>query len=96
MNRAGFRRRNADGRWEYLVLPEAWRGELCQGFDPKALAEAMAAQGLLMPSGDKEKPLDRKEYLPGLGRPRVFRVLPAILSGSAGKIADDGDTSNGA
>jgi hypothetical protein len=96
MNRAGFRRRNADGQWEYLVLPEAWKDELCPGVDAKALAGEMAARGLLMPSGDKDKRLDRKEYIPGLGRLRVFRVLPAILSGSVGDIGDVGDMSNGA
>src|SRR5205807_1098442 len=33
INRAGFRRRTGSGdteRWEYLILPETWRTEVCK------------------------------------------------------------------
>ena len=36
INRAGFRRLEHEGlgeNWEYYVLPEAWRNEVCAGFD---------------------------------------------------------------
>ena len=59
INRAGFRRRDVltedertgaktYGPWEYFVLPEAWRREVCKGFDHKAIARALAAQGGLV------------------------------------------------
>ena len=29
----------------YYVLPEAWRSEVCRGFDANAIAKAMVAKG---------------------------------------------------
>ena len=49
VKRAGFRRENEAGTWEYFVLPEAWRREVCKGFDHVALARAMVAKGWMTP-----------------------------------------------
>jgi len=80
-NRAGFRRDTPDGT-EYLVLREAFRGELCRGFDPSAVAEALAAAGALM--RDTDGSATRSERLPGLGKPRVYRITPAIWGAAHG------------
>jgi len=50
-NRVGFRKcikTEDDVRWQYLVLPEAWRDELCRGYDSKAIASEMLKRGLLI------------------------------------------------
>ena len=63
--------------WEYFVLPEAWRREVCAGFDPKAIARAMAARGSLVLGEGKN--IARNVRIPGLGLRRVIHVLPAAF-----------------
>lgn len=78
-NRAGFRRLNDAGDVEYLVLPEAFRAEVCAGLDATATAKALAARGFLVPgSGGK---LSSPARVPGFSGPvRVYRVTADILS----------------
>jgi uncharacterized protein (DUF927 family) len=78
INRAGFRRDDAADRWEYYVLPEAWRGELCRGFDAAAIATAMAEKGWLRRAEDGR--LTHKPRVPGFGTPRVYIVSADFLS----------------
>jgi putative DNA primase/helicase len=47
--RAGFRRETADERTEYFVLPEVFRKELSEGFDPVWLGKLLVGRGLLEP-----------------------------------------------
>lgn len=75
-NRAGFRR-FPDGMLEYLVLPEAWTGEVCQGFDPTWVADLLAERGLLQPGKDGKRSDSLR--ISGLGKLRVYRVSGAIL-----------------
>jgi uncharacterized protein (DUF927 family) len=82
INRAGFRRQDAAGHWEYYVLPEAWRGELCRGFDAKAIAKAMVAH-LSLARGDG-KNLTTKQRVPGFGEVRVYTVRADFLSDEEG------------
>lgn len=81
-NRAGFRRIENEGRgenWEFHILPEAWRGEVCAGFDAAAIARAMIAKGWMTPgSGSHQARLLR---VPGVGRVRVYSVTSAFLVG---------------
>jgi putative DNA primase/helicase len=79
INRAGFRRTNADGGTEYYVLPQAWKAELCAGFDPRTLADVLVDRELLIPDADG-KPQSRHR-LPGLGVTRCYRLSGAILGG---------------
>ena len=54
INRAGFRRLENEGQgenWEYYVLPEAWRSEICAGFDATIIAKAMIAKGWMAAGG---------------------------------------------
>lgn len=67
INRVGFRRRCANGGVEYLVLPEAWKSDVCIGQDPVAVARALLKRGLLVPgSGGRVQNLQR---LPGFPTP---------------------------
>jgi uncharacterized protein (DUF927 family) len=89
INRAGFRRDDVADRWEYFVLPEAWRSELCRGFDAKAIADAMAEKGWLRRADDGR--LTHKPWVPRFGTPRVYIVTADFLSPAEGAGAAAGE-----
>jgi putative DNA primase/helicase len=78
-NRCGWRRRDGAG-WEFLVLPEAWKSEVCRGIDGEMAAKALADRSLLRRDG---KNLTCKVTIPEHGRPRVYVVSGALLEGDA-------------
>ncbi|WP_342627199.1 DUF927 domain-containing protein [Nguyenibacter vanlangensis] len=82
INRAGFKRRvgttNGD-RWEYLILPEMFRSEVCKGLDAPRAAKALKEAGLLIPGDGKN--LACRVPVPGEGRPRVYLIKGDILGG---------------
>ncbi len=82
VNRAGFRRRAGDA-WGYLIFPQTWRAEVCKGLDPKLVADALIARGLLL--GSTRRHRAASEWVPGHGKKlRVYIVSGAILeSGDA-------------
>ena len=77
MLRAGFRRKDDAGRWEYLILPQAWAGEVCKGLDARATAKDLIARGLLMPGKDGKA--SKAERVPGIGLTRVYHLKASIL-----------------
>jgi uncharacterized protein (DUF927 family) len=79
INRCGWRRRDGAG-WEFLVLPEAWKSEVCRGIDGEMAAKALADRSLLKRDG---KNLTCKVTIPEHGRPRVYVVSGALLEGDA-------------
>jgi uncharacterized protein (DUF927 family) len=86
INRAGWRRRvpgaeGQGGRWEYLILPETWKAEVCKGLDAKRTAELLAGRGLLV--GGTERHRAAIVRIPNEGTPRVYRVSGAILGEDA-------------
>lgn len=80
-NRAGFRRKHG-ANWEYLVLPQAWRAEVCQGLDHAAIARAMIERNW-MASGDG-KNLAKKLRIPGIGQPRAYVIKANFLAADIG------------
>ena len=48
INRAGFRRKDPDGRIEYLILPEVFKREVCGGLDYRAVAKLLRDRGRLV------------------------------------------------
>lgn len=74
--RAGWRTEESGGD-EYWVLPEVWRGEVCKGFDPVAVAKLMVDRGLLKPEAPGR--FTRRERLKNGERVRVYRLLPGLL-----------------
>ncbi len=79
VNRAGFRRRaegDADA-WEYLVLPEAWKSEICRGLDAGRVAKLLIGHRLLIGGTDRHPA--QTVRIPGEGKRRVYRVCGAIL-----------------
>ena len=82
INRAGFRRKDDADRWEYFVLPEAWKGELCAGQDARALARELQRCGFLVPDKGDGKHQARHK-LPGLGTKRCYHLSAQIVSDGA-------------
>ncbi len=81
-NLAGFRKQVSDGEgsaYDFYVTTESW-GEVCAGFDPKALAATLAKRGLLL---KPEKEIHRSKVMrvPGHGRRRVYHIGASILGG---------------
>jgi uncharacterized protein (DUF927 family) len=79
-NRAGFKRKitGADGeKWEYLFLPETWRGQVCKGLDPAHVASVVHDAGFLI-HGDGRN-MARRETIPNEGRFRVYVVMGSII-----------------
>lgn len=70
VNRAGFYRDTEGGEREYLVLPEVFRREVCQGFDEKRGKAALLDAGMLIPGKDG-KPAQLLR-LPGIGPTRAY------------------------
>lgn len=69
-NRAGFYRTDANGAREFMVLPEAFKRDVCQGFDVKTVTAALLKAGWLQPSRDGKTA--QKPRLPGLGPTRCY------------------------
>jgi putative DNA primase/helicase len=86
INRAGFRRRDDNKPWEYMVLPEQWRNEVAKGFDPPALARAMIERGLIIPASDGKAAKPVK--VPGHGTLRLYVLAPVIIAEGEGHDAD--------
>jgi hypothetical protein len=77
VNRTGFRVDDENGgAIEYLILPEVFRREICEGFDYRAAAKALEARELL----ETQPPhLTKKCRLPEVGNVQVFAVRSSIL-----------------
>ncbi|MBF6570417.1 MAG: DUF927 domain-containing protein [Candidatus Binataceae bacterium] len=79
INRAGFKRRASDGGWEYFILPQVFRTEVCNGFDVPSLTRELVRRDIIVASPDG-KP-SRSERIPALGNKttRVYRITSAIF-----------------
>jgi len=63
--------------FEFFVMPETFRAEICQGFDYKTVARVLLDHGCLDP--DKGRAFDCKIKLPGIGSTWCYRITPAIF-----------------
>lgn len=91
INRAGYRLRVGAGegeRWEYFVLAETWRAEVCKGLDLKRTADLMIDQGWLLGATPRNRSV--VVSIPGEGKRRAYRVSGAILGDDAPGIGGDG------
>ncbi|WP_066333934.1 DUF927 domain-containing protein [Azohydromonas lata] len=61
---------------EYLVLPEAFRRDVCKGFDPQAVARLLQQRGHLVHEKDR---LMNKQRLPGMNKAPCFHIKPSIF-----------------
>lgn len=77
VNRAGFFRDSLGGGREFLVLPEAFKNEVCRGLDAKAAEKLLLAKGWIQPGGDGRP--TQKPRLPGLGTATRVYVFTSKL-----------------
>jgi uncharacterized protein (DUF927 family) len=79
INRAGYRKKGLDGRTRFLVLPEAFRSEICRGLDHETVCRELAKLGFLEKN---DRHMTKVERVRG-ERFRVYVVLGSILGGDA-------------
>jgi uncharacterized protein (DUF927 family) len=68
--RAGFRKWQGEHR-RWLVFPEMWRADVCQGLDPTAVAAALAKHGMLERGEDRN--LAKKVKIKHFGESKATR-----------------------
>ncbi len=76
INRAGYRRQAGDIS-EFLILPEAWKNEVCKGLNAKRAADLLAARGWLVGGDDRHR--SALVTVPGEGKLRLYVVSGAIM-----------------
>ena len=79
INRAGFFRNGTDTKREFLVLPEAFRRDVCAGFDAKAATRCLIARGWILPGSDGRA--TQKPRLRDIGTARVFVFTSKMWEG---------------
>jgi putative DNA primase/helicase len=75
-NRAGFKRKTATDKIEYLVSPGVWNEEVCAGLNPKAVALVLKELGHLVP--DDAGKASQSIRVPGMSRARFYVVHESI------------------
>ena len=70
INRAGFYRTGVSGDREFLVLPEAFRRDVCQGFDVRVATAVLVAAGWLQQGKDGKN--SQKPRIQGIGPTRCY------------------------
>jgi putative DNA primase/helicase len=66
---------------EYFIMPEVFRAEVCQGFDPEAVCKVLTDHGCL--TAKEAGRYTVKERLPGLGPSRCYRIPFKIFEAEA-------------
>jgi putative DNA primase/helicase len=69
INRAGFRASTTDGQ-EYFVLTEAYKRDVCAGFDMKAVTKVLTEAGWIEPDGAGKA--SQRKRLPDMGLTRCY------------------------
>jgi putative DNA primase/helicase len=67
------------GAYEYFILQDVFRKEVCMGFDHKAVCRLLKHHGHLHTEGER---FDRRERLPQLGATRCYRIRASIFADS--------------
>lgn len=80
--RAGFRRpvSTVDGQaWEFFILPDVWRDEVCKGFNSVSVARLMHSRGWLIGKEEKGRAPRSRLTVDGQGRPWVHHITHEFL-----------------
>lgn len=62
---------------DYLILPEAWKRDVCKGLDARAVAELMRKRGHLVHEAGT---LQRSHRVPGLGKVKLYHLKSSVLA----------------
>jgi putative DNA primase/helicase len=68
---------------EYLIFPEAFKREVCKGYESAAVARVLKRRGHLVHEGDR---LTVKHRLPGMGKVPCYHVKPSIYGDDFGAL----------
>ena len=89
INRAGFKRfanETEGAAFEFYVLSEVFRRDMCKGFDYRDVARVLKARGYIKAD---EKRLTHSHRLPMIGKVRCYLVLPTIFEYESDSGASD-------
>ena len=75
-NRAGWRKGSGPHR-EWMIPPEVWKTEICNGLDATLVARTLAERGMLQRAGDGFQPVRK---IDGANK-RVYIVTAKIFDG---------------
>ncbi|HAU0497367.1 TPA: DUF927 domain-containing protein [Legionella pneumophila] len=78
-NRAGFYEVDDAGYRQFMVLPEAYKNELCKGFEQKMVTQVLLNTGWITPAPDGKA--THKPRIKGVGTPRLYRFTDKIWGG---------------
>jgi putative DNA primase/helicase len=78
INRAGWRR-GSDSTQQWLIPPETWKSEVCQGLDPNVVARTLAERQMLKRAKDGFQSVVKIEGTPK----RVYIISVRIFHGSS-------------
>jgi putative DNA primase/helicase len=73
----GYRKKRADGGWDFYCTAPAWKDELCAGFDAKRTAAVLAAKGFLEQESDHRRA--KLVSVPSFGKTRLYHLLAHVL-----------------
>lgn len=81
INRAGFRAGDVTNGYEYIVLPEAWKADICTGMDAAFVTKTLVQRGFLKLGSDGKAQI--KRHLPGFENPVRCYVLNSSVMETA-------------
>lgn len=81
MNRAGFRCMNDDETGDFLIFPDVYNREVCNGMNPRFVTTVLRESGYLVV--DKQGKPQTTHRLPDSGPAKMYRIRASILSGDA-------------
>jgi putative DNA primase/helicase len=76
--RVGYRQLE-NGVYHYYVLPEAYKSQLCKGYNPREVTKALAGKGYLIQASDGKNQVIKT--FPGEPKQRVYHISPTIVDG---------------
>ncbi|HAT1773475.1 TPA: DUF927 domain-containing protein [Legionella pneumophila] len=79
LNRAGFYHTDGEGFRIYMVLTEAYKNELCKGFDQRTVTRVLLQADWLKPAPDGKA--SHKPRIKGVGTPRLYVFTGKIWGG---------------
>jgi putative DNA primase/helicase len=77
-NRAGWRKGSGPDR-EWMIPPEVWKSEICNGLNSTMVARTLAERGMLLRTGDGFQPVRK---IDGANK-RVYVVTADIFAGGS-------------
>ena len=76
-----------DSPHQYYIFAEVFKDEVCAGYDSNAIGKALADRGHLLTKEPQR--YSYKKTIPGLGRVRVYHILPSLFDDNESDQAED-------